>query len=167
MLDARHDRPLYRQLTDQLRREVAQLRPGVRIASEPELALTHSVSRFKVTKDVEALVDEGLVVRCQGKGTFVAVPPLKRAPIHLRSFTEAVMAEGRHPTSHLLSFGPVDWRAGLPYEPSEPLIQLERLRRVDGTPMAIHLSFVRSAGRRDRFDRGQGRTDSFFSLSVL
>ena len=37
MLDARHDRPLYRQLTDQLRREVARLRPGERIASEPEL----------------------------------------------------------------------------------------------------------------------------------
>ena len=38
MLDARRDRPLYRQLTDQLRREVARLRPGERIASEPELA---------------------------------------------------------------------------------------------------------------------------------
>ena len=145
MLDARHDRPLYRQLTDQLRLEVARLQPGARIASEPELALAHSVSRFTVTKAVEALVDEGLVVRRQGKGTFVAAPPLKRAPIHLRSFTEAVMAEGRQPTSDLLSFGPVDWRVGFPYDPSESLIGLERLRRVDGTPIAIHRSVLSAA----------------------
>lgn len=63
----------------------------------------------------------------QGKGRLVAAPPLKRAPIHLRSFIEAVMAEGRRPTSDPLSFGPVNWRAGLPYDPSEPLIELKKL----------------------------------------
>src|SRR5579863_5647586 len=145
MLDTRQDRPLYRQLTDELREEVARLRPGERIASEPELALTHGVSRFTVAKAVEALVDEGLVVRRQGKGTFVAVPTLRRTPIHLRSFTEAVRATGRRATADLLAFGPIDWRAGLPYHPSEPLILLERLRRVDGMAMAIHRSVLSAA----------------------
>ena len=142
MLDTSQDRPLYRQLSDELRQEVARLRPGERIASEPELAEAHGVSRFTVTKAVEALVDEGLVVRRRGKGTFVAVLPLRRAPILLTSFTEAVKATGRRPTSDLLAFGPVDWRPGLPYSPSEPLILMERLRRVDGTPMAIYRSIL-------------------------
>jgi GntR family transcriptional regulator len=145
MLDTRQDRPLYRQLSDELRQEVARLRPGERIASEPELAQAHGISRFTVTKAVEALVDEGLVVRRQGKGTFVAVPPLRRTPIHLRSFTEAVSDTGRRATADLLAFGPVDWRPDLPYQPSEPLILMERLRRVDGAPMAIHRSVLSAA----------------------
>ncbi|HEY1719724.1 MAG TPA: GntR family transcriptional regulator [Magnetospirillaceae bacterium] len=142
MLDSTQDRPLYRQLTDRLRREVAKRRPGDRIASEPELAQSLGVSRFTVAKAIEALVDEGLVVRRQGKGTFVAVPPLQRTPIHLRSFTESVEASGRNATSELLDFGPLAWRVGLPYDREQALVQIERLRLVDGMPMAIHRSVL-------------------------
>lgn len=145
MLDSTQDRPLYRQLTDRLRREVAKRRPGDRIASEPELAQSLGVSRFTVAKAIEALVDEGLVVRRQGKGTFVAVPPLQRTPIHLRSFTEAVESTGRNSTSELLDYGPTEWRPGLPYGNEESLILIERLRLVDGMPMAIHRSVLSAA----------------------
>ncbi len=143
MLDSRQDRPLHRQLTDWLRREVAKRHTGDRIASEPELAQRLGVSRFTVAKAIEALVDEGLVVRRQGKGTFVAVPPLQRTPIHLRSFTELVEATGRSASSELLDFAPAEWRAGLPYGNEERLILVERLRLVDGMPMAIHRSICR------------------------
>lgn len=145
MLDSRLDRPLYRQLTDQLRLDVARRQPGERIASEPELAHSLGVSRFTVAKAIETLVDEGLVVRRQGKGTFVAVPPLQRTPLRLRSFTEAVRAIGRHATADLLDFRPVEWRPGLVYDPSEPLMLLERLRRIDGMPIAIHRSVLAAA----------------------
>jgi len=145
VLDSSLDRPLYRQLTDKLRLEVARRRPGDRIASEPELARSLGVSRFTVAKAIEALVDEGLVVRRQGKGTFVAVPPLQRTPIQLRSFTEAVSAIGRRASSELLDFGPTEWRPSLPYHHTEPLVLIERLRLVDGMPMAIHRSVLTAA----------------------
>jgi DNA-binding GntR family transcriptional regulator len=45
----------YRRLTDELREEVARLRPRERVASEPELALTCGVSRFTVDKAIQAL----------------------------------------------------------------------------------------------------------------
>jgi GntR family transcriptional regulator len=145
MLDSSLDRPLYRQLTDRLRLEVARRQPGERIASEPELALTLGVSRFTVAKAIETLVDEGLVVRRQGKGTFVAVPPLHRTPGQLRGFTEAIHAAGRHATAELLRFGPTEWRPDLPYGPSETLILLERLRHVDDMPIALHRSVLSAA----------------------
>ena len=47
-----------------------------------------------MAKAVEQLVDEGLVTRRQGSGTFVAEAPLRRAPGYLLSFTEAVEAAG-------------------------------------------------------------------------
>lgn len=136
------DRPLYRQLIDHLRVEVEGLKPGSRITSETQLAKSFAVSRFTVARAIEALADEGLLYRRQGLGTFVAAPPLKRAPGYLTSFTEAVRASGHTPRHRLLEFGPVSWRADLPYGDDQPLIALDRVRIVDDLPTAIHRSVL-------------------------
>ena len=140
MLDSSLDRPLYRQLTDRLRQKVARQRPGERIPSEPELAQSLGISRFTVTRAIETLVDEGLLVRRQGKGTFVAAPPLQRTPIRLRSFTEAVRATGRRAGSTLLEFA--ELQEGTGHAPDAPLFLLERLRTVDDVPCALHRSLL-------------------------
>ena len=91
--------PLYVQIADRLREQITVLDRGARIASEPQLARDWGVSRFTVARAVEQLVDEGLITRRQGSGTFVAEAPLRRAPGYLLSFTEAVEAAG-HVASH-------------------------------------------------------------------
>lgn len=141
-LQTASDRPLYLQLVDWLREDIASKAPGERIDSEPRLAERFGVSRFTVTRAIEILVDEGLVSRRQGLGSFVAAPALKRAPSYLLSFTEAVSAQGRVSTQRLLGFGPTPWRDALPYESETPLIRLDRLRLVDRIPTAIHRSIV-------------------------
>ena len=117
------DRPLYLQLVDALRREIAGRRPGERIDSEPALAERFGVSRFTVTRAVEMLVDEGLIRRRQGLGSFVAPPPLRRQPSYLASFTEAVEAQGRVATHRLIAFGATEWREDLPYDPGDRLVE--------------------------------------------
>jgi len=141
-LDAEIDRPLYLQLVDVLRREIAAKRPGERIDSEPALAERFGVSRFTVTRAVELLVDEGLIRRRQGIGSFVAPPPLRRQPSYLASFTEAVEAQGRLASHRLLAFEATDWREGLPYDRCEALFRLDRLRLVDNVPTALHASVL-------------------------
>ena len=136
------DRPLYRQLVDWLRVDLAAKSPGDRIDSEPRLAKRFGVSRFTATRAIEILVDEGLVNRRQGLGSFVAAPPLKRTATYLLSFTEAVLSQGRVSSHRLLYFGPVPWRPGLPYQEDLPLVGLDRLRLVDRVPTAIHRSIV-------------------------
>jgi GntR family transcriptional regulator len=138
-LQATSDRPLYRQLVDCLRVDLATKAPGDRIDSEPQLAKRFGVSRFTVTRAIEILVDEGLINRRQGLGSFVAAPPLKRTPSYLLSFTEAVQSQGRFASHRLLNFGPVLWREGLP---GSPLIALDRLRLVDRIPTALHRSII-------------------------
>jgi GntR family transcriptional regulator len=135
-------RPLYRRLSDQLRAEIAALKPGDRIASEPELAQRLNVSRFTVAKAIEGLVDEGLLVRRQGKGTYVAAQPLKRLPGQLRSYTDSVVAAGRRPRSELIAFGPVAWTPETPNPADQALVALDRLRFADGAPVAIHHSVL-------------------------
>ncbi|MDA8247946.1 MAG: GntR family transcriptional regulator, partial [Rhodospirillales bacterium] len=84
MLDSSLDRPLYRQLTDRLRQKVARQRPGERIPSEPELAQSLGISRFTVTRAIETLVDEGVLVPRQRKRTSVPAPPPNRTPLRPR-----------------------------------------------------------------------------------
>jgi GntR family transcriptional regulator len=141
-LDAELDRPLYLQLVDALRGEIAAKRPGARIDSEPALAQRFGVSRFTVSRAIEVLVDEGLIRRRQGLGSFVAPPPLRRQPSYLASFTDAVEAQGRVATHRLLSFGEISWSDDLPYSPSQTLLRLERLRLVDDILTAIHVSVL-------------------------
>ena len=66
--------PLYRQIKALLTRSLqgGEWRPGEAIPSEVELAGRFKVSQGTVRKAIDALADENLLVRRQGKGTFVA-----------------------------------------------------------------------------------------------
>ena len=139
------DRPLYLQVVDSLRVDIARKMPGDRIDSEPQLSRRFAVSRFTITRAIEILADEGLINRRQGLGTFVAAPALKRAPSYLASFSETIAAQRRAGSHRVLAFGPTHWREDLPYREGEPLIALDRLRLVDRVPTAIHRSVISAA----------------------
>jgi len=66
--------PLYRQIKSLLmqRLESGEWRPGEAIPSEAELATRFSVSQGTVRKAIDELAAENLLLRRQGKGTFVA-----------------------------------------------------------------------------------------------
>ena len=66
--------PLYRQIKTLITQSLVagEWRPGASIPSEIELASRYSVSQGTVRKAVSELAEEKLLVRQQGKGTFVA-----------------------------------------------------------------------------------------------
>ena len=134
--------PLYLQIAEGLKVRISDLGPGARLPSEPQLAKDWGVSRFTVAKAVEQLVDEGLVTRRQGSGSFVAEAPLRRAPGYLLSFTEAVEAAGHKASHRLLAFEAADWNDSLPYAYGTDLMLLDRLRLVDGRAVARHRSWL-------------------------
>jgi len=72
--DAPAYRPLYRQIKSLITQSLmsGEWRPGDPIPSEIELAGRFSVSQGTVRKAVAELADENLLIRYQGKGTFVA-----------------------------------------------------------------------------------------------
>ncbi len=64
-----------RRLADELRRGVAELRwPSGKLPTEQELAQDQQVSLNTVRRAVDLLVQEGLVYRKQGSGTYVSSP---------------------------------------------------------------------------------------------
>jgi GntR family transcriptional regulator len=73
--------PLYRQIKDLLLRslDAGEWKPGELIPSEIELAARFQVSQGTVRKAVDELAAENLLLRRQGKGTFVATHHEPRA----------------------------------------------------------------------------------------
>ena len=83
--------PLYHQIQQLIRHRVAKnhYSPGSQIPSEHELGRELKVSRVTIREALRELVRENLLVKVQGKGTFVA-PDLPKAlqPIKYNGFLE-------------------------------------------------------------------------------
>ncbi|WP_200880762.1 GntR family transcriptional regulator [Thermoactinomyces daqus] len=102
--------PLYYQLKEILQEmiENEELKPGDAVPPERELCEVHGISRMTARKAVMALVNEGVLFREQGKGTFVAEPKPKHLLTRLRSFTEEMEEQGFSVRSEILSFSIVE-----------------------------------------------------------
>jgi GntR family transcriptional regulator len=78
MMDKQYSSPSYKPLYDQIKVLITQSliggewRPGDMIPSEIELASRYKVSQGTVRKAIDALASENILIRRQGKGTFVA-----------------------------------------------------------------------------------------------
>jgi DNA-binding transcriptional regulator YhcF (GntR family) len=76
-VDAGSGVPIYRQLVQQVRRDVmlGRLRPGDQLPSLTEVVDSLSVNPNTVVKAFTELEHQGIVVRRQGVGTFIAASP--------------------------------------------------------------------------------------------
>lgn len=132
-------------LRARMRELIAGSRPGDRLPSERELSTRWGVARMTVRHAMDTLVAEGLVVRRQGSGTYVAPQPMVRF-LGLTSFTQDMRERGLIPTSRLLAFGvnPADETlAGrLRVQPGERIVAFTRLRLGSGEPMAVESVWI-------------------------
>ncbi|VTM53543.1 Histidine utilization repressor [Klebsiella pneumoniae] len=67
-------------------------RPHDRIPSEAELVAQFGFSRMTINRALRELTDEGLLVRLQGVGTFVAEPKGQSALFEVRSIAAEIVA---------------------------------------------------------------------------
>jgi DNA-binding transcriptional regulator YhcF (GntR family) len=82
--------------------DIAHLHPGDALPTELELCERFGVSRMTARAGVKQLVDEGLLYRVRGRGTFVAQPPIRRQAGNLLSFSQEMRARGLRPSSEIL-----------------------------------------------------------------
>ena len=140
--------PFYYQLYEILRGKIlrGEWQPGDMLPTEGELLEQHRVSRSTVRQALDMLVNEGLIYRQRGRGTFVAHPPVEQGLSRIISFTEDMIQRGLKPQTEVLSSGlmpaPENIAKVLQIEPGEELAHLERLRLADGEPMSIEESYL-------------------------
>ena len=139
--------PLYVQLMEELETSIRNgvYKPGDKIMTEAEMAREYGVSLTTVRKAVGSLMEKGLVVRKQGKGTFVTKPKYSRNMKKLQSFTEMCEQMGVKPGARVLenrliaADKKVADRLGI--EPGSNVVYISRLRLADGEPVQVEKSY--------------------------
>jgi len=135
--------PAYLQLRGRLAAAVAEerLAPGTALPSERALAEGLGLSRMTVRRAVEALVEEKLLERRHGSGTYVRNRPLEQTFDRVQGFTDEARSLGFVAGTTLLEVRqePADdeTAAALGLDPGEPVLVVTRLRTADERPLAI------------------------------
>lgn len=116
------------------------------IPAEPELIHQYEVSRIVVRQVLDRLVNEGMIYRQRGRGSFVAERRLEEGLTRIISFTEDMRQRGLTPRTRVLFSGLVsaneDIAEHLGIEAGEELARLERLRLANDEPMSIEVSHM-------------------------
>ena len=147
-LDPTSPVPLYYQLQELLEHEIESgaLRPGNSLPTEKQLGDLYQVSRTTVRQAIDGLALKGLVIKRQGKGTFVARRKVHEELPKLRSFTEEMRARGLTPTTRVVSVKhirpPEHISQLLELQDDEGALQVRRLRFVENTPILITTSYL-------------------------
>jgi len=140
--------PLYYQIREYFRQAIAEgrLKPGDPLPSDNELAAKLGIGKMTVRQAMNDLVQEGLIYRYRGKGTFVAFPKFQHPLRRLTSFTEDITSRGMRPGSQILFFGHVPANnqvaANLHVPPGKSVLRIRRLRLADDNPVGIHDSYL-------------------------
>jgi GntR family transcriptional regulator len=134
--------PLYKQIKSLLvqRLHEAEWKPGEPIPSEHELAARFQVSQGTVRKAIDELAAENLLVRRQGKGTFVASHHEPRAQFRfLRLVPDdggMVPAQSRFLECRRVK-APADVAQQLGLHGGDPVIYVRRLLSMSSAPLVL------------------------------
>jgi GntR family transcriptional regulator len=146
-LDPAGTQPLYQQLQRAIREAIEKrlLAPDDALPAERQLATELAVSRITVRKAIDGLVEEGLLVRRQGSGNFVA-SRIEKNFAKLTSFSEDMRSRGRNPRSEWLkrTRGAVTPEEALTLRlsPGAPVYRFHRIRFADDAPMCLEYATI-------------------------
>lgn len=135
--------PLYRQIRDRLMHslQAGEWRPGEAIPSEIDLAARYGVSQGTVRKAIDALSAENLLVRRQGRGTFVASHQEARAQIRFLRLRPDDGGEPRQPTSRFIECrrlrAPLEIARALEMKAGDAAVTIRRLLEFDAEPIVL------------------------------
>jgi GntR family transcriptional regulator len=136
--------PIYVQIREALRGDITSglLKRGARLPPEHELAAKFNVSRMTIRESIEDLVDDGLLYRRHGVGTFVAYPHLQRDHTRLTSFFDKAEDEGIAVRARLLELEVIPAKqkvaAALDISTGSKVIRVKTLRYADQVPITVH-----------------------------
>ncbi|MGE5115303.1 MAG: GntR family transcriptional regulator [Betaproteobacteria bacterium] len=143
VLEAPAFSPLYQQIKGLITRDLqdGRWRPGEAIPSETELAARFKVSQGTVRKAVEELATENLLVRRQGKGTFVATHAERKIQYRFLRLTPDHGDTGRRLQRRVIDCrrqrAGADVARALALRSGDAAVQVRRLLLADGRPVVL------------------------------
>jgi GntR family transcriptional regulator len=139
--------PLYIQLKESIRSSILDgtWKYGDKIPTELELSERYNISRITVRNAILELVDEGYLVKKQGKGTFVNKKKIDRKIVHFLGFTEACKANGLTASSKVIKreiIQPTEKdKEMLQLEDGDALLYVQRVRYANDSPIMLENNY--------------------------
>lgn len=141
--------PMYMQIAEYLRHRIQSgvLKPGDKLTAENEVVKLLNASRTTVRMAFDQLVDEGIVARYRGRGSFVVEQKLKRNINYLYNFTESIREIGAVPSSTVIrcdviqAYAMERQKLNLSATDSKVFL-IERLRLANGEPLILEKTSI-------------------------
>ena len=152
--------PAYMRIHDAIKKEIDEgiWKIGERLPSERDLADDYNVSRMTLRQAITLLVEEGILERRVGSGTYVSSRRVQDKMRGTTSFTEIVRSQGKTPSSKLISYqkklASEAEMKHLDLAPTDYVIRMERVRFADDIPLVFEVAsipekFIRHFNRDD------------------
>lgn len=161
--------PIYVQIRERILAQIQnnEIGMGDKLPTEEEMAHDLGVSRMTVRRAIEDLVDEGLLQRKRGIGTFVVAKKMTRHYTDLTSFYEEAMEQGLQPSSVVLSLKIIpatpEIAGYLNIKPGALVHQVKRLRLLNKEPIALHIAHI-PCHLIDTLDKGELESQSLYHI---
>lgn len=162
--------PLYEQLKNAIKDDInAQIyKPGDRMPSEGELEEKYQVSRITVRRAVKELCEEEILVRKQGKGTFVVSTGLQTRIDQLAGFHDSMKSQGRAVRTEILERSIIQVKPSyandLQISADDKVVYLKRVMYADEIPMMLDMSYIPLKRFPGIFEKLEGEVSVFQTL---
>jgi GntR family transcriptional regulator len=149
--------------------EEGKLRPGQRLPSEPDLAVSMGISRATLREALRSLEEDGFVRRVQGAGTFITHRPRLKNNLDTNfGVTDLIRSMGRRPGTQGLSVSRYSASEEevelLGLEPGSGVVRLERIRTADREPVVFSVDVLPERLIPDRLPLGRLGRGSIYSM---
>jgi GntR family transcriptional regulator len=153
--------PRYYAIEQSLRSRIALLEPHAPLPSDSQLCEEFELSRMTARGAMQRLVQEGLVYRMPGRGTFVAPARANRTASHILSFSDEMRRRGAVERAR---------RAATPDEArrlaTDEVFVLRRVREADGEPVALESAIFAAERVGDLLDGDVDAVSVFATLAA-
>lgn len=148
MLEQNAIKPLYEQLMDAIVNNIKNgtYKSGDKLPTETELESTYNVSRITVRRAVKELCDKNILVKRQGKGTFVLDSSLCIKLNEIGGFHEAMNERKQNTFSELLSLTTCkpseEFSEYLDISETSDMIEIRRVMGYDSTVIFLDTCYL-------------------------
>jgi GntR family transcriptional regulator len=162
--------PLYLQVKQALQRDIErEMHPGQALPAEPELEKRFGVSRITIRRALDELESEGLIIRRQGRGTFVREPPIMQEMSTLFSWTYAMRRMGYEIETRRCEIDLIEpsreLSSWLQLALQQRVVRIRRLRYAAGAPVCLMTNYLPEGLIPDLLEQGL-RHESLYTTLV-
>lgn len=141
--------PIYIQLKESIKKKIkdGEYKPGMHIPSEREFAELYGINRMTAKHAINALVEEGLLYRIKGSGTYVKEKKISSGMVEIgdeSSFglSTSIQMGGQNVRNRVLNFKKIKAEALTQLFGDDSFYELARIRYADEAPVSIQYAYL-------------------------